>query len=45
MLGNVPDALRRRIDGRCGVCDVDIYGPALTMLDAEACPNFTERKD
>jgi len=45
MLDNVPDALRRCIDGKCGVCDVDIFGPALTMLDAEACPNFTERKD
>lgn len=45
MLNNVPDALRRCIDVKCGVCDVDIFGPALTMLDAKACTNFTERKD
>ena len=29
----------------CDVCDVDIFGPALTILDAEACPNLTERMD
>lgn len=33
------------VDAVCGVCDVDIFGPALTMLDAEARPNFTERMD